>query len=62
VDESARALFIHPNTMRHRVDRFQQLSGADLRDTEDVLGLWWALQRRLLERAPFEDESRAGPG
>jgi PucR C-terminal helix-turn-helix domain len=54
IDESARALFIHPNTMRHRIDRFQQLSGADLRNTEDVVSVWWALQRRRLERARGE--------
>jgi PucR C-terminal helix-turn-helix domain len=54
IDESARGLFIHPNTMRHRVDRFQQLSGADLHNTEDVVGVWWALQRRRLRLAPGE--------
>jgi hypothetical protein len=46
IDESARALIIHPNTLRHRLDRFQQLTGADLRRTEDVVEVWWALQRR----------------
>lgn len=49
IDESAKALFVHPNTLRHRLDRFQQLTGADLRNTEDVLEVWWALQRRSLE-------------
>ena len=49
IDESAKALFVHPNTLRHRLDRFQQLTGADLRDTEDLVGLWWALERRRLE-------------
>ena len=46
IEESAKALFVHPNTLRHRLDRFQQLTGANLRRTEDVLELWWALQRR----------------
>jgi len=49
IDESAKALFVHPNTLRHRLDRFQQLTGADFRDTESVLEVWWALQRRSLE-------------
>jgi hypothetical protein len=46
VDDSAKALIVHPNTLRHRIDRFQQITGADLRRTEDVVELWWALQRR----------------
>ena len=52
IDESAKALYVHPNTLRHRLDRFQQLTGADLRRTEDVLELWWALERRRLEGGP----------
>jgi hypothetical protein len=50
IDESARSLFIHPNTLRHRLDRFQQLTGADLRSTQDVAELWWALERRRLDQ------------
>jgi PucR-like helix-turn-helix protein/diguanylate cyclase with GGDEF domain len=46
IDDSAKALIIHPNTLRHRIDRFQQLTGANLHRTEDVIELWWALQRR----------------
>jgi DNA-binding PucR family transcriptional regulator len=46
IDDSAKALIIHPNTLRHRIDRFQQLTGADLRRTEDVIEVWWALERR----------------
>jgi DNA-binding PucR family transcriptional regulator len=46
IDESAKALIIHPNTLRHRLDRFQQLTGADLHRTEDLVEVWWALERR----------------
>jgi DNA-binding PucR family transcriptional regulator len=49
IDESAKALFVHPNTLRHRLDRIQQLTGADLRSTEDLLELWWALERRAVD-------------
>lgn len=52
IDEGARALIIHPNTLRHRIDRFQQLTGADLRRTEDVVEVWWALQRRRVAAPP----------
>ncbi|HKP91485.1 MAG TPA: helix-turn-helix domain-containing protein [Thermoleophilaceae bacterium] len=51
IDESAKALIIHPNTLRHRIDRFQQLTGADLRRTEDVIEVWWALERRRVSAA-----------
>ena len=46
IGDTAKALIIHPNTLRHRIDRFQQLTGADLRRTEDMIEVWWALQRR----------------
>jgi len=46
IDESAKTLIVHPNTLRHRLDRFHQLTGADLRRTEDVIEVWWALERR----------------
>jgi DNA-binding PucR family transcriptional regulator len=51
IDHSAKALIIHPNTLRHRIDRFQQLTGADLHRTEDVIEVWWALERRKVTRA-----------
>jgi hypothetical protein len=43
-DVTAAAEFIHHNTLRYRLDRFEQLSGADLRDTETLFEVWWALQ------------------
>jgi hypothetical protein len=49
IDEAAKALFVHPNTLRHRLDRFQQLTGADLRNAQDLVEVWWALERRALD-------------
>jgi putative transposase len=49
MDKSAEALYVHPNTLRHRLDRIQQVTGADLRRVENLLELWWALERRRLE-------------
>jgi PucR C-terminal helix-turn-helix domain len=46
IADSAKALIIHPNTLRHRINRFQEITGADLRRTQDVIEVWWALQRR----------------
>jgi hypothetical protein len=59
VEDSAKALIIHPNTMRHRLERFQQLTGADLHRTEDLVEVWWALERRTAKgaRAPQPDAS-----
>ena len=60
IDESAKALFVHPNTLRHRLDRFQQLTGADLRNTEDVLEIWWALERRSLDGRVLKSPTAGG--
>ncbi|MEU2678321.1 helix-turn-helix domain-containing protein [Streptomyces sp. NPDC007107] len=46
VREVARRLSVHPNTVRYRVNRFQQLTGLDLRRTEDLVTSWWLLNRR----------------
>ncbi|MCX4781976.1 PucR family transcriptional regulator [Streptomyces sp. NBC_01264] len=46
VREVARRLAVHPNTVRYRVNRFQQLTGLDLRRTEDLVTAWWLLNRR----------------
>jgi DNA-binding PucR family transcriptional regulator len=48
MDDTARALHIHPNTLRHRLRRFEQVTGATLRDPRDLVELWWALERRRL--------------
>jgi GAF domain-containing protein len=43
VAASARALYIHPNTVRQRLDRIQQITQLDLRE-EDLLSLELALK------------------
>jgi hypothetical protein len=48
VDDTARVLHVHPNTLRHRLRRFEQATGANLRDPRDLVELWWALERRQL--------------
>jgi PucR C-terminal helix-turn-helix domain len=48
IDETARALHVHPNTLRHRLRRFEEATGATLRDPDDLVELWWALERRRL--------------
>lgn len=43
VDRAAKHLRIHPNTLRHRLNRFQALTGADLNDPVVAMEVWWAL-------------------
>jgi hypothetical protein len=49
VDDTAQALHVHANTLRHRLRRFEQATGANLRDPRVVVELWWALERRRLQ-------------
>ncbi|GAA4557854.1 helix-turn-helix domain-containing protein [Pseudonocardia xishanensis] len=44
VPETARALTVHPNTVRYRIERVVALTGADLTDTEQLAEVWWALE------------------
>jgi hypothetical protein len=48
VDDAAGALHVHPNTLRHRLRRFEEATGANLRHPSDMIELWWALERRRL--------------
>jgi signal transduction protein with GAF and PtsI domain len=47
---TARKLFIHPNTLRQRLDRIEKVSGLDL-DEEDLLSLELAVKLVHLRRA-----------
>lgn len=57
VEAAASALFVHPNTLRHRLRRFEEATGADLRRTEELFRVWWALERRRMLR---DERSRQG--
>ena len=49
IEETAKLLHVHPNTLRHRLRRFEEATGASLRRPGDLIELWWALERgRLL--------------
>jgi DNA-binding PucR family transcriptional regulator len=53
IEAAAKELYVHPNTLRHRLVRVEETTGADLRDLDDLAELWWALtceeMRRLNE-------------
>ena len=48
MDETARALHVHTNTLRHRLRWFEETTGTTLRDPRHLVELWWALERRRL--------------
>jgi hypothetical protein len=41
---AAQELNMHVNSLRHRLERYREITGADLGDTETVAEVWWALQ------------------
>jgi DNA-binding PucR family transcriptional regulator len=45
VERAAEKLFVHPNTLRYRIGRFEEITGANLRSPRSALEVWWALQR-----------------
>jgi hypothetical protein len=44
VERTATRLFVHQNTVRYRIARFEELTGASLADTEVLAEVWWALE------------------
>ncbi len=50
IDATAAALHLHRNSIRYRVGRFHELTGLDLRRTEDLVTTWWLLKRRQAGR------------
>jgi hypothetical protein len=48
VDATAATLFVHPNTVRHRLRRFHDLTGLELDTTFGAVAAWW-LARCWLE-------------
>lgn len=46
IKRTAQALGVHPNTLRYRLARYEELTGSDLSDARVLLELWWALERQ----------------
>jgi hypothetical protein len=44
-EAAAERLHVHPNTLRYRLGRYEELAGVDLSETEEMVGLWLALAR-----------------
>ncbi|MGO9319440.1 MAG: GAF domain-containing protein [Solirubrobacteraceae bacterium] len=61
VIESARALFIHPNTLRQRLARIEELTGVEL-DHDDLLSLELAIKLARLHGRPGAPQGAGAPG
>ncbi len=42
--DTAAKLSVHHNTVRYRLGRYLELTGADIEDTETLIEVWWALE------------------
>ena len=51
VDPAAQRLFIHANTVRYRLRRYEELTGTDLSVTDEAFRVWWAIHRDQAARA-----------
>jgi DNA-binding PucR family transcriptional regulator len=52
IDAAAQELFVHPNTLRHRLSRFEETTGANLHNVEQLAEIWWAMTLAEAGRAP----------
>ncbi|MBT2528342.1 helix-turn-helix domain-containing protein [Streptomyces sp. ISL-99] len=52
LEAAARSLFVHPNTLRNRLRRFEEVSGTSLRDPADLAETWWALAHQRVHGRP----------
>jgi len=48
---TARQMNVHVNTVRHRVQKFEETTGCSLQDPNCRAEVWWALRRRTLAAA-----------
>lgn len=48
IDQAAAALWVHPNTVRNRMRRYEQLTGSSLRSVDDLVAIRLALLRTEL--------------
>jgi DNA-binding PucR family transcriptional regulator len=51
LEVTAAELFLHVNTVRYRLRRFEELTGTSMRSVHDLVEIWWAVERARLTRA-----------
>jgi hypothetical protein len=57
VEATAKAMFLHANTVRYRLRRFEELTRCDLQDPDRRMEVWWALERARLDAAAATNTS-----
>jgi hypothetical protein len=48
LEVTAAELFLHVNTVRYRLRRFEEMTDTSLRSVEDLVEIWWAIRRAQL--------------
>lgn len=48
LETTRQQLFLHTNTVRYRLSRFESITGCSLRDSDALVEVWWALAWRRL--------------
>jgi PucR C-terminal helix-turn-helix domain len=48
LEVTAQEMYLHVNTVRYRLRRFEELSGMSLRQVDHLVQIWWAIQRHRL--------------
>jgi hypothetical protein len=54
LEVTAQEMYLHVNTVRYRLRRFEELVGMTLRHLDDLVQVWWAIQRQSLSTPPPE--------
>src|SRR5258705_3476120 len=57
VEATANAMFVHANTLRYRLRRFEELTRSDLKDPDQRMEVWWALEKARLDAAAATNTS-----
>jgi PucR C-terminal helix-turn-helix domain len=52
LEVTAQEMYLHVNTVRYRLRRFEELVGMALRHLDDLVQIWWAIQRHRLAAKP----------
>lgn len=60
IERTASVLRVHTNTVRNRLNRFKEITGAQLSRTEDLFSVWWALQYDSIRNPELEKPSSNG--
>jgi hypothetical protein len=61
-ERAAARLFVHQNTLRYRIARFESITGVSLRDPRVAFEVWWALEWHVVSAEPKRPGAGFGAG